>query len=83
MKFSPAAATASSAKHGTISATMRASAVIARGNAGHDRSVEVMHITGHHRGVKQLHEQPGLICTAECMRKATARDDRWRDERHG
>jgi hypothetical protein len=55
MKFSPAAATTSSAKHGTISATMRASAVTARDNAGHDRSVEVMHITGHHGGVEQLH----------------------------
>jgi hypothetical protein len=78
-RFSPAASS-SSAKHETISATMRASAVTARSNAGHGRSVEVMHKTGHHGGVEQLHERPGLICTAECMRKAAARDGRWRDE---
>jgi hypothetical protein len=34
-------------KHATILATTRASAVTARGNTGHNRSVEVMHITGH------------------------------------
>jgi hypothetical protein len=53
----------------SISATMRASAVIARDNVGHDRSVEVMHITGHHGGVEQLHDRPGLIRIAECVRK--------------
>jgi hypothetical protein len=44
--------------------------VTARGNVGHGRSVEVMHIIAPWRGtVEQLHDRPGLICTAECMRK--------------
>jgi hypothetical protein len=68
MKFSPAAATASSAKHGSIDLSDYEG--ICRHSSRQCRARQVRGSDAHNwTPWKQLHDRPGLIRTAECVRK--------------